>query len=541
MNITRREVAELERLTEELETREIERDLRKFIPLAWPIIEPHRPYIPGWHIDAIAEHLMACTEGHIRNLVINIPPRHMKSLTVSCFWPAWEWTTKPHIKGLFVGYGKNLVVQHAVKTRRIIASEWYQRYWGGRFKFATDQNVKSYYENDRGGHRMVGTFDAGVTGEGGDRVVVDDPTKIEDADNMAALEHASEFWDGVLASRVNDPKTGVRVIIMQRLNSLDLTGHVTKKEGVSRFAGDEGWVHLYLPTEYEEARKCRTFFFRNEYNYVEDPKTGSIELKVEKVEKMFEDPRVAEGQLLAPNRFGPKEVELIKLRNGPWKYAGQQQQRPSPKDGGLFDSSWWGFYTRLPEEVVTQGEAIQTWDCAFKDLTTSSYVVGFVMIRFGAMIYVVHRVRKRMQFPETVDSIRETRSLFPYATPILIEDKANGIAVIQTLQREIPGILPRKADGGKESRASATSYLVAAGNVLLPGKLDEHKALIPAYTWVQELIDEHDAFPRGDYKDQVDALSQGLFYYHERPVDLTGNTSHLDGEQAAAADGRWLF
>src|SRR5687768_12247855 len=123
----------MEALAAELEVREIERDLRRFIPLAWPIIEPHRPFVPNWHIDAVSDHLMACSEGHIQNLIINIPPRHMKSQLVSIFWPAWEWCTKPQTKGLFVSYSRALVIRDAVKTRRIITNEWYQKLWGHKF------------------------------------------------------------------------------------------------------------------------------------------------------------------------------------------------------------------------------------------------------------------------------------------------------------------------------------------------------------------------------------------------------------------------
>jgi len=542
MQLTPQEIQELERLTEEMEVRDVERNLRKFIPLAWPIIEQNRPFVPGWHIDAISDHLMACSEGHIRNLIINIPPRHMKSLTVSVFWPVWEWTTNPHLRGLFISYGKSLVTGQTVKSRRIINSPWYQKWWGNKFKFSTDKNVKSHYENDRGGSRMVGTPQSGVTGEGGDRVVVDDPTKLEDADNVNALELAREFWDNVLASRINDPKTGVRVLIMQRLNDNDLSGHLLRKEGVARFAGDEGWTHLYLPTEAEMDRRCKTFFFRNEYRHVENPETGEVELKVDKVEKVFEDPRTEEGELLAPQRFGPVQVETIRLRNGPWVFAGQQQQRPQPKGGGLFDTTWWTYYTELPPEIHTNADACQTWDCAFKDLTSSSYVVGFVLARFGTQIYVLHRYRRRMQFPETVQAIRMTKTLFPWVGPILIEDKANGTAVIQTLEREIPGIIARGADGGKESRAAATSYLIAAGNVMLPGRYDEEGKLGPAYTWVQEVVDEHESFPRGEFKDQVDSLSQGLYWFHERQGVINNFTSVMDGGEITNPDRHgWIF
>ena len=506
------QVEAMEKLMAELEVSEIERDLRKFIPLAWPVIEPHKPFIPNWHIDAICDHLMGCTEGHIKNLIINIPPRHMKSQTVSVFWPAWEWTRYPQIKGLFVSYGRNLVIRDAVKTRRILQSPWYVHNWGHMFKMASDQNVKSHFENDQGGVRLVGSMDAGVTGEGGDRLVIDDPLKLEDADNKAQLEHVANFWDSVLSSRLNDPETGVRVIIMQRLNDLDLTGHVLRKEG-------KNFVHLFLPTEYEAARVCRTFYHRNEYQVqvVETPEGPKIQETIQVAEREFVDPRLTEGELLNPQRFGPTTVQETKTRNGPWHYAGQQQQRPVPMGGGLFVEDWWKFYITPPDQIEMQGDACQSWDMSFKDLETSSYVVGLVGARVGPHIYILYRLRERLNFPSTLKAVTTVSNMFPWVGPKLVEDKANGPAVVAVLQDKIHGLIAREAkQGGTFELANATSYLVAAGNVWLPGKYDEHGNTVPAHPWVQEFIDECSSYPRGEFTDQVSALVQLLYWFHER-------------------------
>jgi phage terminase large subunit-like protein len=528
-------VKELERLTDELEVWEVERDLRKFIPLAWPIIEPNRPFIPNWHIDVVADHLMACTEGHIQNLIINIPPRHMKSQTVSIFWPAWEWCRFPHIKGLFVSYGRNLVIRDAVKTRRVIQSAWYQKLWGHMFKLASDQNVKSHFENDQGGARLVGSMDAGVTGEGGDRLCVDDPLKLEDADNQAQLEHVAEFWDSVLSSRVNDPVTGVRVIIMQRLNAKDLTGHILSKE--------TGWTHLYLPTEFEPTRRCKTFYHRNDYRILHDPVQDKVSEQVTVVPIEFKDPRTREGELLNPLRFGPEQIQVIKTRNGPWHYAGQQQQRPTPAGGGLFMPSWWQYYVVLPDQVEMQGDACQTWDMAFKKLDMSSYVCGYALARVGPNIYVLNERRDRMSFTQSLDAVKAMSAAFPWIGPKLVEDKANGPAVVNVLQSEIMGLIPMPNNGGTFALAQATSYMVRAGNVWLPGKRDPDGNIVPAYDWVKEMVKEFEDYPRGEFSDRVSALTQGLFWFHEKQGFSQDSSDIIAiGEKPRAEQPeKWIF
>ena len=525
------ELAALEALIEteesKRESEEIALDLRKFIPSSWPLVEPHKPYVPGWHVDAICDHLMACSEGHIRNLVINIPPRHMKSLMVSVFWPAWEWILRPHTKWLCVSYARNLVLRDAVKCRRVITSDWYKQRWGDRFHLQSDQNVKSYYENNQGGARLIGSIDGGVTGEGGDRLVVDDPLKLEDSENKPAIDNVNDYWDGVLASRLNDMMTGVRVIIMQRLHDADLTGHVLK-EG--------GWTHLYLPTEYEGNRKCVTIFKRD----VVDPKTGLTQT----IDRKFEDPRTVEGELLNPKRFGEGEVEVIKQRNGPWRYAGQQQQRPVPVGGGMFKRSWWGYYdvAHPPSKDEMQDDACMSWDCSFKDISTASYVVGTCWTRIQPFIYLLHRERDRMDFPETMRRVKKLRLQFPWIGPKLIEDKANGIAVISMLQREVPGIVARPVpNGGVFALAAAVSYLVAAGNVLLPGRRNAQGNLEPAFPWVEEFIAECESYPRGENNDQVASMCHALYYYHERPNNPLGLDGLLsEGELVPESQG-WVF
>ncbi len=148
-----------------------QRSLSEYIRQAWHIVEPGNRYVPGWHIDAICEHLEAATRGEIRNLIINIPPRHMKSLITCVFWPTWLWTSRPETRWLFSSYGENLSIRDSIKCRRIIQSNWYQKNWGDTFQLTGDQNSKTRFENDKTGYRLATGVGGLGTGDGGDFLV----------------------------------------------------------------------------------------------------------------------------------------------------------------------------------------------------------------------------------------------------------------------------------------------------------------------------------------------------------------------------------
>src|ERR1035438_3593256 len=139
-------------LRDEIDAELATRSLGEFVRQAWAVVEPSTPFVPGWHIDAIVEHLEAISHGQIRNLLINIPPRHMKSLLVAVFWPAWEWIRWPERRWLFSSYGAQLSIRDSVKCRRLIESTWYQRLWGNTYALTGDQNAKSRFDNDRSGY-----------------------------------------------------------------------------------------------------------------------------------------------------------------------------------------------------------------------------------------------------------------------------------------------------------------------------------------------------------------------------------------------------
>jgi predicted phage terminase large subunit-like protein len=485
------------RLLEEIDAEFAGRSLREFVIQAWPIVEPSTPFVPGWHIDAIIEHLEAVTAGKTRLLLINVPPRHMKSLLVSVFWPSWEWIRFPERRWLYSSYGAQLSIRDSVKCRRLIESTWYQQRWGDRFALTSDQNTKGRFDNIRSGYRLSTSVGGAATGEGGDRIVCDDPHNVQEAESDAVRKGTLEWFDVVMSTRTNDPKTAAKVVVMQRCHQQDLSGHLLEQGG---------WEHLCLPAEYEGAR-CAT----------------SIG---------WSDPRNEHGELLWPDRFGAAELAVLKRSLGSYGAAGQLQQRPSPAEGGMLKRHWFRFWqppganlppviVRMPdgayqsvvaEEIGTVEEQVQSWDCTFKNLETSDYVVGQVWGRRGSAFVLLDQLRGRMDFPETVSAVRRLSNKWPHTIAKLIEDKANGSAVIQMLAHEIPGILPVNPEGGKVARAAAVSPLIEAGNIFLP-----HPQRAP---WVNDFIEECAAFPNGAHDDQVDAMTQALLRWNMVPREV---------------------
>ncbi len=185
---------------------------------AWPVILPGTLFVDNWHIGAICEHLEAVKLGQIKKLIINLPFRMLKSTIVSQAFPAWEWIDKPHLQFLTTSYARDLATRDAVNGRRIIESDTYQEAWGHSFQMTTDQNVKTRYDNDKGGTRTIDSTDGAATGFGGNHILMDDPVSAKEADNKLAREAAIEFWKVTVATRLNDPQNDAFVVVHQRLN-----------------------------------------------------------------------------------------------------------------------------------------------------------------------------------------------------------------------------------------------------------------------------------------------------------------------------------
>lgn len=491
-----REVAQ--RLTE---------DFGLFIREAWPIVEPATDFVHGWHIDVVAEHLTAVSNGELKRLIINVPPRTMKSLETSVFWPAWEWMESPHLRWLFASYAGALSVRDSLKMRRLVESKGgkeegtiFERigYQGALallhddpWKLQGDQNAKTKYDTTATGFRLATSVGAMVTGEGGDRVVVDDPINPEQARSDVERETANRWWDETMTTRFNND-AAAGVIVMQRLHEDDLTGHLIEQGG---------WHHLCLPAEYER---------KHPFVY---PKT----IKTDAGTTIAGDPREVDGQLLEPVRLSAERLTELRRGLGSYGFAGQMQQRPAPEGGGMFKAEWWKRYE--PDQIphVWQN-VVASWDMRFSDSQSaqSSFVVGQVWGINGVQRYLLGQIRAKLSFTDSVKAVQAMANWMPDARSKLIEKKANGAAVIDTLSATVSGMIPIEPEGGKEVRAAACEPLVEAGNVFLPAG-----QFIPAPagyepTPVDEFIGEHSAFPNGQNDDQVDAMTQVLNWLHNK-------------------------
>jgi len=463
--------------------------LHNFVRQAWHVVEPATPFIDGWHIGAICEHLEAVMAGEIRHLVICMPPRHAKSLVVSVMWPVWTWTFRPSFRWLFSSYSAGLSIRDSLKSRRIIQSLWYQSHYGKVFKLTGDQNAKARFENDKTGYRLATSVGGAATGEGASGVVVDDPHHVMQVESDTKREAVLEWWDQAMSTRLNDPKKDHKIIIQQRVHENDLAGHVME-------SGD--YEILKLPAEYE----------LNEYITC----IG------------WQDPRTKEGELLWPQRVGPTEIEGAKRTLGSYGYAGQYQQNPVPREGGMFKKSWWRYYKTLPRLARVE----QYIDSAFKTGVENDYsaIATWGMNGLGDY-FLIDFWMDRKTYPELMQRIHLEHKKWRHlgqVVPIIIEDKASGQSALQTLRQPMPTIeglilpalpvIPFPAPGiesekeiaklSKAARAEGTTPLVQAGQVWLPSPLNHD---IP---WLDQWLDDHEKFPVAKHDDDVDTTSMAL-------------------------------
>jgi predicted phage terminase large subunit-like protein len=448
------------------------RNLEEFLRLyAWPVLWPGTAFVEGWHVGAICEHLEAVSTGQIRRLIINMPFRMLKSTIISQTYPAWDWILNPSRQFLTASYAGDIAMRDAVDARRIIESPAYRVAFGDVFRLTTDQNVKGRYENDKRGVRKVTSTDSAGTGFGGDIRIVDDPVSAKRADSVLALNHSIEWWRGTMATRANDPAAGPAVVVHQRLNSRDLTGYLLAEE--------KGWDHLVLPMRYDP--KLR--------------KTTSLG---------FQDPRKVPGEVLHPARLPDAAVAELETSIGEYHRNAQLQQNPNPRGGIIFARSDWKFWRAEPEI----DELILSVDCTFKDVESSDFVAIQAWGVKGANKYLLKRHKERLNFAATCVAVRAMKALFPRAIAVLIEDKANGSAVIETIAGEVAGVLAINPEGGKIARAYAMQPEQQAGNIFLPDPSVDPK--------IEQFLEEASGFPGAPYDDEVDAMTQAINWIRVR-------------------------
>jgi predicted phage terminase large subunit-like protein len=444
---------------------EAERSLKEFTKQAWHVVEPVTSFVDGWHLDAICDHLEAARNREIRRLIINVPPRHMKSLECSVFFPCWVWLSDPSSRWLYSSYAQDLSTRDSLKCRRLIQSLWYQARWNDKFTITSDQNQKMRFENDKTGVRLSTSVDSLACGEGGDYIMVDDPHNTKEAESELKRNNVLLWWNEVMSSRLNNPHNGVKIIVMQRLNENDLTGHILEKE--------LDYIHLMLPAEFERGRRCKT--------------------------PIFIDPRTKEGEPLWEGLYDKKALGILKKDLvSEYAIAGQLQQRPAPRGGGMFQIDKFQTVGAINEKDIIR--SVRYWDKAGTE-DGGAFTAGALVHKMvdGSFI-VADRVKGQWSAGKRERIIRQTAEVDGKEVNVWVEQEpgSGGKESAENTIRGLAGYRVRadKVTGAKEVRAEPYANQVEIGNVFLK------KA-----EWNRDFIHEHESFPVGKYKDSVDATA----------------------------------
>lgn len=502
---------------------ECEESLYAFLQYAWRIIDPS-PFIPGWPLEAVCEHLEAVADGDIKRLIINIPPRMGKSSITNVCFGAWVWaqpidtpTLGPTVPMLHASYATKLARRDSVKTRRLIESPWYQSLWGDRFKLTDDQNTKDRFQNNKGGERHITSVEAKVTGEGGNIIVIDDANAANEVLSEAVIETTKEWWDGTMSTRLNDTRTGAFVVIQQRLAEQDLTGHILET------AGDEEWTRLCLPMEFERERSFVT----------------SIG---------WQDPREEEGELLWPERFPADEVRKLSKRLGSWKAAGQLQQHPEPKGGGIIKRNWWlpwkektfpplsfivaALDTAYTEKQENDPSALTIWGVfdyepvaqVQRTITRSGRVITErTHTKPHPRVVLLWSWAERLELNDLVKRVNKDCVRWR-VDKLLIESKAAGHSTAQEIRRIYGGekystqlVDPKNLD--KMARLYSVQHLFEEGLIFAPDT-----------DWAAAVITQCATFPRAAHDDLVDTTSLALKHLRDLGLLIRGeeHTAELD-------------
>ena len=546
----------------ELDRVDCEDSLYTFLQGGWQYIDSS-PFVSGWPIEAVAEHLQAVADGEIRRLIVNIPPRCAKSSLVSVAFPAWTWaqpwrtpTSGPGVQFLTASYAQQLSLRDSVKCRRLIESPWYQQRWGERFKLTGDQNTKTRFDNDQYGSRLSTSVGSALTGEGGNIIIVDDPNAAQEAFSEATIQSTIEWWDNALSTRLNDPKSGAFIVIQQRLSEEDLTGHILSKDSGS-------WTHLCLPMRYEWQRHSHTVLGWNDPRGMDDEGEPLVEV-TKGGERLAVSPEAQmelerrEGALLWPERFGEREVEILERQMGPWTSAGQLQQRPEPKGGGIIKREWWqpwdsriypnmdmiiaSLDTAYTSKTENDPSALTVWGVFSSDVTVQAPAHAGARHNKGRVelaraytetqprVMLMYAWQGRYELHDLVARVAETCQEYKVDN-LLIENKAAGHSVAQELRRLFGGSRfgltlfdPKSQD--KLSRLYSVQHLFAEGLIYAPHTI-----------WSDMVLSQVGQFPKGKHDDLVDTVSMALRHLRDTGMILRTEEWSAEVENSMRFEG----
>jgi predicted phage terminase large subunit-like protein len=488
--------------------------LAGFLRLAWHEIEPAGPLAWNWHLDELCEHTEALYDRRIKRLLINVPPSTLKSVITSVAGFTHAWIKDPKLRFTFSSYDAGLVQRDARKSIEVMRTDWFRARWPHVVLLGGNPAVGNF-SNTAGGWRFSAPIKGKMTGRHPDIQVVDDPIKAGDTIGAASvtgkiLQYVIDWWRGTMATRGRDPKELARLVSMQRLAENDLSGYLES-------GAEELYECLRLPMRFDASNPSRT--------------------------SIGGDRRKVEGELLFPQRFPEEIVKALEIKLGIFAEA-QLQQRPARPEGETFKLATFRYWT--PATLPTRwDQLVWSWDCAFKDNPSSDMVAGQLWGKRGSNYYLLAGVLDRLSFADTTQIIKSKREdlQFGRVDGVVIEDKANGPAIVNTLANVVSGIVAVSPDGGKEARANACSWLFRAGNVFFPPRAPQPTTLegvpepmplpAPEYSWAAP----HEAailkFPRGKIDDPVDAMTQMLLFGEQAGFDIWRAVEEAAGQRKA--------
>lgn len=467
----RRAVANRDQALLALQKLEAEDSLLGFIRLLWPVLEPTRPLVLGWPLEAICEHLEAVARGEITRLVLNVPPGFMKSLS-AVFLTAWEWgpRNRPDTRYLTASYSEALTVRDNRRCRMLVQSRPYRDFWGDRYEIASDQSAKIRFDTDKTGFRIASSVGGVGVGERADRVIIDDPHNIKDVESDAKRDATLLWFTEIVPTRLNDAEKSAIIVIGQRTHERDVSGHI--------YASELGFERLVIPMEWEQ-----------DHPFLSRSVLG------------WKDPRRRAGQLAWPARFPRRYLEktlkpIFRSWGGTYAEAGQLQQRPSPRGGAMFRRDDLQIVPERPDRAVR----VRGWDLAAS--TKGRYTVGCLLaVTREGRIYVEDVVRVQ-KMPGQVEDLLDRTSTAdgPTVEQSIPQDPGQaGKAQRAALSRKLHGRRTHFSaeTGSKEVRAAPLAEQAASGNVFLVRA-----------PWNEDFVRELASFPKGAYDDQVDAASR---------------------------------
>ena len=431
-------------------------------------------FMPTWHNELIASKLEACLRGESKRLIINVPPRSLKSLQAAVAFPAFVLGHNPSAQIICASYGQDLANKHSLDCRNLMSSTWYRKLFLNTQLSSQKQSLQEFVTTQNG-FRLATSVGGVLTGRGAGIIIIDDPLKPDEAVSETQRQAANDWYDHTLYSRLNDKRSGCIIIIMQRLHEDDMVGHVLEQEQ---------WEHVRLPAlaEEDETHVIRSFF------------------GTRKVHRTV-------GEALHPEREPLAVLQHIRRTIGEYNFAGQYQQQPSPLGGGMVKAEWFKFY--VPGEQPSKFELVlQSWDTANKSTELSDYSVCTTWGIKRKKLYLLHVHRQRLEFPELKRAIVSLASRYR-ASNILIEDKASGTSLIQDLIRDgVAGVTRYEPTMDKIMRLHSVSSTIENGFVYLPEQAD----------WLADYLHELTTFPSTKHDDQTDSTSQALDWVKDRPT-----------------------